>query len=179
MWCLSVRCATWRRSRLPSRRRRRATWYRHPAHEQRGADDRMVDVFPPGQQEQIRFQLEQPEAVICQQLLPRGGCPARVRHGDMIAPAIEPDPREQKHQIPPRSRLARMGMVMDQHLRDLYQKGIITYELALRAMNPDERRRCWPGEKAARCGPATVSVSLDVGSRRSMSWPWQGGCAGV
>src|SRR5262249_45937211 len=41
--------------------------------------DRIVDVFPPGQQEQIRVQLSNNlEAILTQQLIPRAGSPGRV-----------------------------------------------------------------------------------------------------
>ena len=87
--------------------------------------DRMVDVFPPGQQEQIRFQLSNNiEAVICQQLLPRAGMPGRVCAQEiMIAtPAVRNLIREAKsHQLPSAIQTgAKFGMqTMDQHLRDL------------------------------------------------------------
>jgi twitching motility protein PilT len=110
--------------------------------------DRMVDVFPPGQQEQIRFQLSNNlEAVVCQQLLPRAGMPGRVCAMEimMCSPAIRNLIRENKaHQIPSMIQTsANVGMqTMDQHLRDLYQKGLITYETALeRAMNVDELKK--------------------------------------
>src|SRR5439155_19912650 len=65
--------------------------------------DRMVDVFPPGQQEQIRFQLSNNlEAVMCQQLIPKAGGPGRICAMEiMIAtPAIRNLIREAKaHQI--------------------------------------------------------------------------------
>ncbi len=42
--------------------------------------DRIVDVFPPGQQEQIRIQLSNNlEAIVSQQLCPRAGTPAGWR----------------------------------------------------------------------------------------------------
>ncbi|MCC6484092.1 MAG: type IV pilus twitching motility protein PilT [Armatimonadetes bacterium] len=110
--------------------------------------DRMVDVFPPGQQEQIRFQLSNNlEAVICQQLLPRAGMPGRVCAQEiMIAtPAIRNLAREAKsHQIPSAIQTgAKFGMqTMDQHLRDLYQQGVITYDDAItRAMAPEELKK--------------------------------------
>lgn len=110
--------------------------------------DRMVDVFPPGQQEQIRFQLSNNlEAVICQQLLPRAGMPGRVCAMEiMIAtPAIRNLVREAKsHQIPSSIQTgAQFGMqTMDQHLRDLYLQGTITYDDAIsRAMSPDELKK--------------------------------------
>jgi twitching motility protein PilT len=107
--------------------------------------DRMVDVFPPEQQEQIRFMLSNNlEAVLCQQLLPRAGVPGRVCAMEiMIAtPAIRNLVRESKaHQLPSVIQTsANAGMqTMDQALRDLYQKGLISYDEAMtRAMNPDE-----------------------------------------
>jgi twitching motility protein PilT len=110
--------------------------------------DRIVDVFPPGQQEQIRIQLSNSiQAVICQQLLPRAGQPGRVPAVEvMIAtPAIRNLIRENKaHQIASVIQTsANVGMqTMDQSLRDLYMKGWITLEEALsRAMNPDELKK--------------------------------------
>jgi twitching motility protein PilT len=110
--------------------------------------DRIVDVFPPGQQEQIRIQLSNSiQAVICQQLLPRAGQPGRVPAVEvMIAtPAIRNLIRENKaHQITSVIQTsANVGMqTMDQSLRDLYMKGWITLEEALsRAMNPEELKK--------------------------------------
>ena len=110
--------------------------------------DRIVDVFPPGQQEQIRIQLSNSiQAVICQQLLPRAGQPGRVPAVEvMIAtPAVRNLIRENKaHQITSVIQTsANVGMqTMDQSLRDLYMKGWITLEEALsRAMNPEELKK--------------------------------------
>jgi len=107
--------------------------------------DRIVDVFPSEQQEQIRFMLSNNlEAVLCQQLLPRAGMPGRVCAMEIMiaSPAIRNLIREAKaHQITSIIQTsANLGMqTMDQSLRDLYQKGQITYDEALsRAMNPDE-----------------------------------------
>lgn len=107
--------------------------------------DRIVDVFPSEQQEQIRFMLSNNlEAVICQQLLPRAGMPGRVCAMEIMTatPAIRNLIRESKaHQLTSVIQTsANVGMqTMDQCLRDLYQRGIITYEEALtRAMNPEE-----------------------------------------
>lgn len=110
--------------------------------------DRIVDVFPPGQQEQIRIQLSNSiQAVICQQLLPRAGQPGRVPAVEVMVatPAIRNLIRENKaHQITSVIQTsANVGMqTMDQSLRDLYMKGWITLEEALaRAMNPDELKK--------------------------------------
>lgn len=107
--------------------------------------DRMVDVFPPEQQEQIRFMLSNNlEAVICQTLLPRAGTPGRVCAMEIMtaSPAIRNLIREGKaHQLTSSIQTsASMGMqTMDQSLRDLYQRGMITYDDALnRAMNVAE-----------------------------------------
>ncbi len=110
--------------------------------------DRVIDVFPPGQQEQVRIQLANNlQAVIAQQLLPRAGTPGRIPAVEvMIAtPAIRNLIRENKtHQIP--SMIQTSGAVgmqsMDQNLRDLYLKGFITYDEALtRAMNVEELKK--------------------------------------
>jgi len=110
--------------------------------------DRIIDVFPSGQQEQIRVQLSNNlEAVLCQQLLPRAGMAGRICAMEvMIAtPAIRNLIREGKsHQITSMIQTSsNVGMqTMDQHLRELYQKGIVTYEDAMmRAMNPDELKK--------------------------------------
>ena len=107
--------------------------------------DRVVDQFPVDQQEQVRLMLSNSlEAVLCQQLLPRAGMPGRVCAMEiMIAtPAIRNLIREAKsHQLASIIQTsANVGMqTMDQHLRDLYLKGIITYEDALaRAMNVED-----------------------------------------
>jgi twitching motility protein PilT len=109
--------------------------------------DRIVDVFPPGQQEQIRFQLSNNlEAVLCQQLLPRAGAPGRVCAMEIMiaSPAIRNLIREGKaHQITSAIQTsASVGMqTMDTSLRDLYQRGTITLDEAIaRAMQPDELR---------------------------------------
>jgi twitching motility protein PilT len=107
--------------------------------------DRMVDVFPPEQQEQIRFMLSNNlEAVICQQLVPRTGTPGRVAALEVMvaSSAIRNLIREAKaHQLTSVIQTsASMGMqTMDQALRDHYQRGYISYDEALsRAMNPEE-----------------------------------------
>src|SRR5438552_7164244 len=110
--------------------------------------DRMVDVFPPGQQEQVRFQLSNNlEAVLCQQLLPKAGGPGRICAMEIMicTPAVRNLIREAKaHQITSSIQTsANIGMqTMDQCLRDLYQRGSITLEEALtRAMQPEELKK--------------------------------------
>lgn len=110
--------------------------------------DRIVDVFPSGQQEQIRIQLSNTlEAVLSQQLLPRAGTPGRIAAMEIMiaSPAVRNLVREAKaHQITSIIQTsAHLGMqTMDQCLRDLYQRGLITYEEAMgRAMNQEELKK--------------------------------------
>ncbi|MEN6355474.1 MAG: type IV pilus twitching motility protein PilT [Armatimonadota bacterium] len=107
--------------------------------------DRIVDSFPATGQEQIRLMLSNSiEAVLCQQLLPRAGQPGRICAMEvMIAtPAIRNLIREAKtHQIASIIQTSASAgmMTMDQHLRELYQQGLITMDEAMKvAANPDE-----------------------------------------
>ncbi len=98
--------------------------------------DRLVDAFPPSQQEQIRLMVSNSlEAVLCQQLLPRAGMPGRVCAMEiMIATnAVRNLIRENKtHQLT--SIIQTSGavgmMTMDMCLKELYLKGAVTYEEA-------------------------------------------------
>lgn len=111
--------------------------------------DRMIDVFPPGQQEQIRVQLSNNlVAIISQQLLKRSGNQGgRLPINEIMvaSPAIRNLIREAKtHQITSMIQTsANMGMVtMDQSLRDAYLKGFISLEDAMsRCTNADELRK--------------------------------------
>ena len=110
--------------------------------------DRIVDVFPPGQQEQIRIMLSNNlEAIVSQQLLPRAGMPGRIAAMEVCiaSAAIRNLIRESKaHQITSVIQTsAHLGMqTMDQCLRDYYQRGLVTYEDAIsRAMNVDELKK--------------------------------------
>ncbi len=118
--------------------------------------DRIVDVFESAQQEQVRVQLSNSlVAVLSQQLIPRAGQPGRVAAIEiMIAtPAIRNLIREAKaHQITSIIQTSgNVGMqTMDQALRDLYQRGLITYEDAMtRAQNQDELKKLIAGGEGA------------------------------
>ncbi len=107
--------------------------------------ERIVDSFPGGQQEQVRLQLSNNlQAILCQQLIPRANQPGRVCALEIMraSPAIRNLIREAKaHQITSMIQTsANVGMqTMDQCLRDLYVRGIISFEEAMtRAMNPPE-----------------------------------------
>ncbi|MBI1755493.1 MAG: type IV pilus twitching motility protein PilT [Fimbriimonas ginsengisoli] len=110
--------------------------------------DRMIDVFPPGQQEQIRVQLSNNlVAIVSQQLLPRIGAPGRVPATEiMIAtPAIRNLIREAKsHQVTSSIQTsASVGMItMDMSLRDLYLKGWVSLDECMsRCQNQDEFKK--------------------------------------
>jgi twitching motility protein PilT len=116
--------------------------------------DRIIDVFPPEQQEQIRAQLAVTlQAVVSQTLLPLADRPGRVPAFEfMIAtPAIRALIREAKtHQIYSMIETgAERGMVsLDQFLLGLVQKRVVTLEHALaKSSNPNYLQ-----ERAARLG---------------------------
>jgi twitching motility protein PilT len=99
--------------------------------------DRIIDVFPTNQQQQVRVQLASSlQGVVCQTL-----AKTRDGHGRAVAtevlvatPAIRNLIREGKtHQIYSAMQAgAKHGMhTMDQHLADLVMKGRITYETGL------------------------------------------------
>lgn len=110
--------------------------------------DRIIDVFPPYQQQQVRVQLASViQAVISQQLLPKADGKGRVAaHEIMIAtPAIRNLVREDKiHQIDTAIQTGgkyRM-QTMDSSLVDLYNRGLIKKDIALtQAINQEEIKK--------------------------------------
>ena len=99
--------------------------------------DRVIDVFPPHQQQQIRVQLAGTLAgVVSQQLMPTVDGKGRVVAVEVLVatPAVRNLIREGKtHQIYTSMQAGgKFGMqVMDQHLAELLKKGKVTYEMAL------------------------------------------------
>ena len=98
--------------------------------------DRIIDVFPAFQQEQIRAQLSTTlRGIISQQLLPRkDGGRVAAREVLLVTPAIANLIREGKtYNIPNAIQTGqKLGMItMDQHLSELYDKGIVSYEDAV------------------------------------------------
>ncbi len=99
--------------------------------------ERIIDVFPPYQQQQVRLQLATAlEGVISQQLVPRASGVGRVMIPEiMVATSgIRNMVREQAvEQI--RTAIQTGGQhgmkTMDKSLQEAYQKGVITYEMAL------------------------------------------------
>jgi len=121
--------------------------------------DRIVDGFPPGQQEQVRLQLSNNiQAIVAQQLIPKASGQGRVAVQEiMIATAaIRNLIREAKaHQLTSVIQTsANQGMITtDQALKDLYLRGTITYEAAVaRAQNAEELKRMLAAEAPGQAG---------------------------
>ncbi len=99
--------------------------------------DRIIDVFPPHQQQQIRVQLSTViQGVISQQLLPRKDTAGRVAAIEIMVatPAIRNLIREGKtYQINSQLQTgSKFGMqTMDSSIASLFKKGIISQEEAL------------------------------------------------
>ena len=108
--------------------------------------NRIVDVFPPYQQPQIRAQLSFVlEGVLTQNLLPRAGGAGRVLALEVPNPAIRNLIREDKiHQIYSQMQVgqSKFGMqTFNQSLASLLQKRLITMDEAIaRSSDPDELR---------------------------------------
>ncbi len=107
--------------------------------------ERIIDVFPPYQQQQVKLQLADClQGVISQLLLPRASGQGRVMACEVMigTPAIRNLIREQEiEQIPTLMQTGtQYGMkIMDKSLKELYQKGVITLDTALsKTKNPEE-----------------------------------------
>ncbi len=107
--------------------------------------DRIVDVFEPERQEQIRMQLAVTlQAVISMTLMPRIDKVGRIAAFEIMVAtsAIRNMVREQKtHQIPSAIQTgADLGMqTLDSHLLRLYREKVISFEMALsKTSNPNE-----------------------------------------
>jgi len=99
--------------------------------------DRVIDVFPPYQQQQVRIQLAGTlQGILSQQLLPTIDGRARVLACEVLlmTPAIRNLIREAKtHQLQTAMQTGHQyGMVtMDESLADKYRRGLISYDMAL------------------------------------------------
>jgi twitching motility protein PilT len=115
--------------------------------------DRVIDVFPPSQQQQVRVQLAGAlQGVVCQQLLKTADGKGRVVAVEVMTatPAIRNLIREGKtHQIYSALQAgAKHGMMtMDSHLADLVRQGRVTYDAALEKCHhvEDFNRLCGRG----------------------------------
>ena len=110
--------------------------------------DRVIDVFPPHQQQQIRVQLAAVLlAVVSQQLMPTSDGKGRVAAYEVMhsVPAIQSNIRDGKtHQIPSTIQTSKkLGMqTMDDAIFDLYQQLKISADVALEfAQEPELLKR--------------------------------------
>ena len=109
---------------------------------------RIIDVFPPYQQQQVRLQLSDCiQGIISQLLLPVASGEGRVVATEVLTgtPAIHNLVREQEiEQIPTLLQTGtQYGMhTMDKSLKNIFQKGLISLETALsKVKNPEEFRQ--------------------------------------
>jgi twitching motility protein PilT len=129
--------------------------------------NRIIDVFPPHQQPQVRAQLSFVlEGVISQTLLPRASGSGRVMASEVMVPnaAIRNLIREDKiHQIYSQMQVgqSKFGMqTLNQSLCDLYLKRVITLEDCLgRSSDPDELKTIISAAQAGRGPGAAVHAS--------------------
>ncbi len=99
--------------------------------------DRIIDVFPPHQQQQVRIQLANAlEGIVSQQLLPVAGGQGRVVAIEILIAStavrkiIRTSKTEQMISIMQTS--WEIGMItMDKSLKNLYAQGLITYDDAV------------------------------------------------
>jgi twitching motility protein PilT len=131
--------------------------------------DRIIDVFPPHQQHQVRMQLSIAlQGIVTQQLLPTADGSGRVCASEVLipTPAIRSLIREGKtHQIYSALQTsgARGMQTMDSHLAQLVRQGKITRQLAEeRASVPEELKRLLGGTE-------TMSASLNDAPVRAVS----------
>jgi twitching motility protein PilT len=110
--------------------------------------DRMIDVFPSHQQQQVRVQLASAlQGVVTQQLVPKSGAKGRAVAAEVLVatPAVRNLIREGKtHQIYSAMQAGgKFGMqTMDQSLAMHVQSGQITFETAIeRCANVEDLRR--------------------------------------
>jgi twitching motility protein PilT len=109
--------------------------------------DRVIDVFPPYQQQQVRIQLAGTlQGIVSQQLLPTADGASRIVACEVLIPTsgIRNMIREGKtHQLMSAMQAGQQyGMVtMDQSLADLHKRGLVTLDYALqRAIDPNVLR---------------------------------------
>jgi twitching motility protein PilT len=115
--------------------------------------NRIIDVFPPHQQPQVRSKLSFVlQGIVSQQLLPRHNSPGRVLALEVLVPnpAIRNLIREDKvHQLYSQMQVGQEKYAMqtlNQSLFSLYQKRLISYEEAMsRAIETEELRMMMEG----------------------------------
>jgi twitching motility protein PilT len=115
--------------------------------------DRVIDVFPTNQQQQVRVQLAGAlQGILCQQLVPTADGAGRAVAVEVLVatPAVRNLIRDAKtHQVYSAMQAGgKFGMqTMDQHLADLVRYGRITYDQGLERCHhvEDYNRLCGRG----------------------------------
>lgn len=132
--------------------------------------DRVIDVFPPHQQGQVRAQLAATlQGVICQSLVKRADGKGRAVATEVLVTtsAISNLIREGKtYQIVSMMQAGRaQGMhTMDQHLADLVKSGTVTYEAAQeKAHDLDGFDRLLQGFDSKKAAARTSNGAIDFG----------------
>ena len=135
--------------------------------------DRIIDVFPAHQQDQVRTQLASAlQGVVCQTLCKKANGKGRAAATEVMlaTPAIRNLIREGKtHQIYSAMQAgAQLGMhTLDQHLAELVRNGVITYEVGLEKCHqvPDFNRLTGRlGNKGGGSGLGAMSGGDPLGS---------------
>ena len=110
--------------------------------------DRVIDVFPPHQQQQVRIQFSSViQSIISQQLLPKANKDGRIAAFEVMVATtgIRNLIREEKiHQIDTAIQTGSKYQMqtMDNSLLELYRKGLITKETALmQAINQENIKK--------------------------------------
>lgn len=142
------------------------------------AIDRIIDVFPDAQQEQVRVQLANNlQSILTQQLMPKANGDGRALAYEFLiaTPAVRNLIREGKtHQIPASIQMGgQLGMItMDACLAELHLKKIISFEMGMsRAVDAKEYERLvttggLASEAAADGRPAPVrATQSNLGGR--------------
>ncbi len=133
--------------------------------------DRVIDVFPPHQQQQVRTQLANAiQGVITQTLIPKRGGEGRAVACEVLiaTPGVRNLVREGKnHQLYSAMQTGgKFGMqTMDASLVDLMRRGVVSREEAeKRSSNPDELTRLMEGS-----GAGSSYGGMNGGKRSSLS----------
>jgi twitching motility protein PilT len=127
--------------------------------------NRIIDVFPPHQQPQVRSKLSFVlQGIVSQQLLPRHNAPGRVMALEVLVPnpAIRNLIREDKvHQIYSQMQVGQDKYAMqtlNQSLFSLYQRRLISQEEAMgRSVEVEELRMMMEGRTAAQTASQQVN----------------------
>jgi len=133
--------------------------------------DRIIDVFPPHQQAQVRIQLAGViEGIMCQKLMPSASGKGREMAMEILLAndAVRALIREGKtHQLPTQIEAGgAVGMqTMDRSIAELFKRGRITHEVAL--LNAQKVEDC-------KRYMATGAASADMGGRKGMAFDMGG-----